>query len=92
MKAKEQAEELKMHCLNQGSGPLLLSVEALRLLKAVIGFDRDLICFRALDEHRLIRAERSQTGHQLLPMTDDLYGNSVIAKCAIPSLEDFVGP
>ena len=92
VKANEQAGELKVHCLNQGSGPLLLSVEALRRLKAVIDFDRDLICFRALDDRRLISAERSQTGHQLLPMTDDLYGDSVIAKSAIPSLEDFVGP
>ena len=90
VQANTRPGELKVHCLNQGSGPLLLSVEALRRLKAVIDFDADLICFRALDDKRLIKAERSQTGHQLLPLCEDLYKDSMIAKSAIPSLEEFV--
>ena len=90
VKANSQPGEIKVHCLDRGSGPLLLSVEALRKLKAVIDFEHDLVCLRALDDTRLIRVERSQTGHQLIPLTDDLYSNSVPATRAVPSLEDFV--
>ena len=53
-------------------------MEALRKLKAVIDFEHDLVCLRALDDTRLIRVERSQ------------YSNSVPATKAVPSLEDFV--
>ena len=90
IQANDRAGELKVHCLDRGSGPLLLSVEALRKLKAVIDFDADLICFRALDDKRLIQAERSQTGHQLLPVTEDLYSQALTATRAIPGLGDFV--
>ena len=90
VKANSRPGEIKVHCLDRGSGPLLLSVEALRKPKAVIDFEHDLVCLRALDDTRLIRAERSQTGHQLIPLTDDLYSNSVPATKAVPSLEDFV--
>ncbi|CAE7556738.1 unnamed protein product, partial [Symbiodinium pilosum] len=34
IQANDRAGELKVHCLDRGSGPLLLSVEALRKLKA----------------------------------------------------------
>ena len=90
VQANDRAGELKVHCLDRGSGPLLLSVEALRKLKAVIDFDADLICFRALDDKKLIQAERSQTGHQLLPVTEDLYSQALTATRAIPGLGDFV--
>ncbi|CAE7901685.1 unnamed protein product, partial [Symbiodinium microadriaticum] len=75
IKADTKPGALTVHCLDQGSGPLLLSVDTLRRLKAVIDFSEDLVCFRALDVGKLIPLERSQTGHQLLPVTEDLYKN-----------------
>ena len=42
--------------------------------------------FRKVDAKRLIQASRSQTGHQLLPRTDDLFASSMQANRAIPSL------
>ena len=90
VQANDRAGELKVHCLDHGSGLLLLSVEALRKLMAVIDFDADLICFRALDDKKLIQEERSQTGHQLLPVTDDLYSRALTATRAIPGLDAFV--
>ena len=90
IKADTKPGALTVHCLDQGSGPLLLSVDTLRRLKAVIDFSEDLVCFRALDVSKLIPLERSQTGHQLLPVTEDFYKNSLDARSAIPSLRDYV--
>ena len=90
IQANNQPGKLKVHCLDHGSGPLLLSVETLRNLGAIVDFSSDLICFRALDPTRLIRAERSATGHQLLDMTEDWYRGSLCTKQAVPSLETFV--
>ena len=90
IRADQKPGALTVHCLDQGAGPLLLSVDTLRRLKAVIDFEADLVCFRALDDTRLVSVERSQTGHQLIPMTEDLYKCSLVAKSAIPSLRDLV--
>ncbi|CAE7387238.1 unnamed protein product, partial [Symbiodinium sp. CCMP2456] len=48
--AASKPGEVKVHCLDKGNGPMLLSIDTLRKLKAIIDFESDLICFRALDE------------------------------------------
>ncbi|CAE7863997.1 unnamed protein product [Symbiodinium microadriaticum] len=68
--ADQKSGEVKVHCLDRGNGPMLLSIDTLRKLKAVIDFESDLVCFRALDDAKLVQVERSQTGHQLIPMTE----------------------
>ena len=90
IRADEKPGALTVHCLDQGAGPLLLSVDTLRRLKAVIDFESDLMCFRSLDDKKLIPVERSQTGHQLLPLTEDIFKDSLAATCAVPSLKDLV--
>ena len=81
---------LQVHALDRGQGPVLLSISTLRALKAVIDFESDLIVFRALDDKKAIQALRSQAGHQLLPLTDDLYSNAVACHHRVPSLREFV--
>ncbi|CAE7794080.1 GIP [Symbiodinium sp. CCMP2592] len=81
---------LKVHCLDHGSGPLLLSVDSLRKLGAIVDFAEDLVCFRSLDANQVIQVERSATGHQLLPMTDDLMKQAKATKLAIPSLREYL--
>eukprot|EP00435_Cladocopium_sp_Y103_P069442 s548_g33.t1 len=68
--------QLKIHALDKGSGPVLFSVETLRALGAVIDFAEDLVVFRQLDPNQVIKMERSCTGHQLLPMTEDWFQNA----------------
>ena len=48
-----------------------------RALGAIIDFEEDLVVFRRLDDRRMIQATRSQSGHQLLPLTENLYSKSV---------------
>ncbi|CAE7273716.1 RE1 [Symbiodinium sp. CCMP2592] len=86
VKAGDKDGKLTVHALDQGSGPILLSVASLRALGAIIDFSNDLIVFRAIDPCRVIKAHRSQSGHQLLPLSGDMYEQSEVAKCAIPAL------
>lgn len=77
IKAGDRMGHLQVHALEEGQGPVLLSISTLRSLKALIDFENDLIVFRALNPDRVIQAVRSQAGHQLLPLTEDLYRNSM---------------
>ena len=81
---------LKVHCLDQGSGPLLLSVESLRKLGAIVDFAEDMICFRSLDAQKIVQVERSTTGHQLLSMTEDIMTRAKAARVAVPSLREYL--
>ena len=78
--ANQRQGELRVHCLDTGDGPLQLSVDSLRKMKAVVDFAEDLICFRALDPRRVVKAERSATEHQLLPMTEDLLATARVPR------------
>lgn len=82
--------ELRVHTLDHGQGPVLLSVEALRSLGAVIDFKADLAVFRHLDASRVIPLGRGRSGHQLLPLTEDWMTNASRASKAVPSLTEYV--
>ena len=90
VKAGGHQGELKIHTLDKGNGPILFSVEALRALGAIIDFEHDLICFRKLSGDRIIQLEQSSSGHQLLPLSSDLYDNSHRAKTPVVSLKDMI--
>jgi hypothetical protein len=47
IKANEKPGTLQIHALNQGQGPILISIDTLRKLKAVIDFSEDLMVLRA---------------------------------------------
>ena len=51
-----------------------------------IDYSQDLMCLRNVNPNKLIRLERSATGHQLLPLTEDLFHKSEDTVNAIPSL------
>ena len=80
----------KVHALNRGVGPVLLSIEALRTMGAVVDYEADLAVFRKLDPTKIIQLERSSTGHQLLPLTQDLLKDAMGTRVAIPSLREFL--
>ena len=81
---------LKVHALNRGEGPLLFSVESLRSLGAIVDYENDLIVFRKLNDQKVIPVERSCTGHQLLPMTDDWYAKAMPTQRPVPDLRTFI--
>ena len=82
--------DLRIHALDKGEGPILLSIATLRALKAVIDFSEDLVVFRALNPRKVIKAGRSATGHQLLSLSEDLYKDATEVAQEIPSLKAFL--
>ena len=87
--ANDRPGQLQVHALDRGTGPLLLSVETLRRLGAVIDFEEDLVVFRKINDQKAIQAARSQAGHQLLPISDDLYKDALDCDKPVPSLRSF---
>ena len=82
--------QLRVHTLDKGDGPLLFSIDALRKLGAIIDFEHDLAVFRSLDANRIIHLERSCTGHQLLPLTEDLFEKATETTQSVPSLATYL--
>lgn len=67
---------MKVHALDQGEAPILLSIHSLRQLGAIIDFEADLAVFRHVDPTRMIPLERSSAGHQVMPLTEDIYAKA----------------
>eukprot|EP00435_Cladocopium_sp_Y103_P067611 s899_g30.t1 len=84
-----QVGSLKVHALDQGEAPVLLSVQSLRRLGAVIDYEHDLAVFRNVDPCRVVSLERSTAGHQLMPLTDDVYAQAKKLSKPFPALSNF---
>ena len=82
--------QLQVHALDSGEGPVLFSISSLRALGAVVDFSEDLVCFRNLNPKKIIKLERSSTGHQLLPLTEDWYSGAPETTSSVPSLKEFI--
>ena len=80
--------KLRVHALDQGSAPVLLSVHSLRALGAVIDFEHDLAVFRKVDPTRMIPLERSTAGHQVMPLTEDVYDRAIQLKTPLKALKE----
>ena len=81
---------IRVHALDQGDGPILFSIASLRALGAIVDFSEDLIVFRKLTDRKIIKLERSVTGHQLIPMTSDWYEQAQETARPVPSLREFL--
>ena len=88
--ANGQKGEMRIHTLEDGESPILMSIESLRNVGALIDFEADLAVFRNLDPGRIVRLARGKSGHQLLPLSEDLLGASVQAQQAVPSLAHYL--
>ncbi|CAE7221956.1 unnamed protein product [Symbiodinium sp. CCMP2592] len=80
----------RIHALNKGDGPILMSIEAMTMLGALVDFSANLAVFRKLDPTKLLPIERSATGHMLVPLSGDLFKKAIQAVQSIPGLEIFV--
>ena len=88
--ADKKPGNLLIHTLDEGEGPILFSIDALRKLDAIVDFREDLAVFRALDPTQVIQLQRSQTGHQLLDLTADIFENARRAQKPVPSLRAYL--
>ena len=82
---------LKVHALDQGSAPILVSVATLRKLGAIIDFRTDEAVFTAVNDRTLVKLKRSTTGHQLIPLTQDFLESGMTLTNRVMSLRQLVG-
>ncbi|CAE7550693.1 unnamed protein product, partial [Symbiodinium pilosum] len=78
IRAAEKPGVMKIHALDQGAGPILLSVSTLKALGAMIDFAEGTMVLRHVSNQRLLFLEESQTGHLLLPLVDDLLAGAKV--------------
>ena len=88
--AANKPGNLVIHTLDEGEGPILFSIDALRKLGAIVDFHEDLIVFRALDPTKIVQLQRSQTGHQLMDLTADIFATARGTKTPVPSLKEYI--
>ncbi|OLQ11583.1 hypothetical protein AK812_SmicGene4618 [Symbiodinium microadriaticum] len=88
--ANGQKGEMRIHTLEDGESPILMSIESLRSVGALIDFEADLAVFRNLDPGRIVRLARGKSGHQLLPLSEDLLGASMQTQQPVPSLAHYL--
>ncbi len=67
------AVSLGVHALDAPGVPLLLSVKTLRVLGAVVDFEKDMLCCKRIDEDHWIPLKRASNGHLLLDLTRDWF-------------------
>lgn len=79
---------LKVHALDKGTSPILLSIDSLRKLGAVIDYSSNCAVFRSVDPKKLVHLEQSAAGHQVLPLTDDAFKDAVVLEEPVPSFLD----
>lgn len=84
--SQETPMNLRIHVLEQGKAPILLSIDSLRAMGAIIDYTRDEAVFTAIDPCRVVQLERSQVGHQLLPLAEDFLRSGRILETPIKSL------
>ncbi|CAE7797952.1 unnamed protein product, partial [Symbiodinium sp. CCMP2456] len=61
VQAGGQAGKVQIHTLNEGVGPILLSIDALRSLGAIVDFREDLLVLTAINDRKIIPLRRSST-------------------------------
>ena len=72
----EKTGTMKIHVHDIPQQPVLLSISALRSLGAVIDFSDDTCILKNVDASRVIQLERAESGHQIFPLTQDVFQTS----------------
>jgi len=86
----EQEMSLKIHALDQGQAPVLISVDSLRKMGALVDFSTDEVIFTKINPKKLVKMARSAAGHQLIPLAADFMEDGVQLSQAVTSLRALV--
>ena len=80
--------EMEIHAHDAPQVPILLGVKALRKLGAVIDYEANTMILKNVDAKKVISLEQSASGHQLLPLTGDVFARAVGRQAPFVSLLD----
>ena len=85
---------LGVHALDAPGVPLLLSIKTLRVLGAVVDFEKDMLCCKRIDKDHWIPLKRASNGHLLLDLTRDWFfshDDANLASSSAPAGSETVG-
>ena len=85
--SEKQPLNFRVHVIPDGQAPILMSIDTLRRLGAIIDYGKDQAIFTNLCPKTLVSLERSQLGHQLLPLGADFLSHGRPLPRAVMSLE-----
>ena len=84
----EQRMKLKVHALDKGSVPLLLSIQTMKKMGALMDFGR--VIFTNINPQKCVSLQTTATGHQMLPLTRDFMKEARDLKAPVFRLGDLV--
>ena len=90
LKAGQRPGAVQIHALDKGTGPILLSIEALAMLGALVDFKAKMVVLRDIDDQKILPLEQSATGHFLIPLSEDLLSKAHAAVQRVPGLSEFL--
>ena len=67
----EQKMRLRVHALDKGSVPVLLSIDTLKRMRAIVDYGSDEVVFAGINPQKCVKLQTTSTGHQILPLTKD---------------------
>ena len=67
----EQRMKLRVHALDKGTVPVLLSIDTLKKMRAIVDYGNDEVVFAAVNPQKCVSLQTTATGHQILPLTQD---------------------
>ena len=73
---ENQVGHMKINVHEIPNQPVLLGISSLRALGAVIDFAEDKCILKSVNPSRIIQLERATGGHQVFPLTEDVYRQS----------------
>lgn len=79
---------MRVHIHDVPGQPVLLSIAALRSLGAVIDFENDEMILKKICPDRVVPLERTFGGHQVFPLTQDIFKDSVKRQQPFSTLRD----
>ena len=80
---ESQQMKLRVHALDRGQVPILLSIDTLKKLGAIVDYGRNEAVFLSVDPRRCVKLETTVTGHQILPLTKDFMKQGYPLKAAV---------
>ncbi|CAE7221517.1 Faim2 [Symbiodinium microadriaticum] len=83
LRAGQRPGAVQIHALDKGTGPILLSIEALAMLGALVDFRAKMVVLRDIDDQKILPLEQSATGHFLIPLSEKGEVNTVVTGCLV---------
>ena len=75
--------KLRVHALDKGTVPVLLSIDTLKKLHAIVDYGNNEVVFSNIDPCKRVSLETTATGHQVIPLAADFMSGAQILEAPV---------